>query len=258
MENILIMKNILNKIQINFLTYIFLLLALLAGFFKNIIIIYFIILIHELGHIFFIKLANYQVLKVTIYPFGGLTTIKKLVNSSINSEIIIAFGGILFQALSLFIFLIINRDIYAYSSQLFIKYNIILIGFNLIPINPLDGHIILKSILEKFLSFKKAFYYTQLISLICFGIFLYFNYYLKLNNYVVLSFLGYKIITNFKNFKYLFNLFLLERYLYDVPYQKIKYINKLNLDKLQRDVFHYFKIGDRIISEKQILSNKFQ
>ena len=252
------MKNILNKLKINYLTYFFFLLALLAGYFKNLSVIYTIVIIHELGHIFFIKIFKYKLIKIEIFPFGGFTTIHKSLNSSITKEIIIAFGGIFFQLLSLVIFSCFVKVKTSYISRLFINYNLILLIFNLLPINPLDGYIILKTNLEKFFSYQKAFYFSQLVSFISLIFFLLLNFYYHLNNYVIIGFLIYKLIMSFKNWRYIYNLFILERYLYDLPYKKIEYDKGLNLNKLKRETYHYFKEKNTIISEKQLLNTKFR
>ena len=52
--------------------------------------------------------------------------------------------------------------------------------------------------------------------------------------------------------------FLTERYLYDLPNNKFKYENKINLDLLKKDTYHYFKEKDKVISEKKALEEKFQ
>ena len=54
---------------------------------------------------------------------------------------------------------------------------------------------------------------------------------------------------------FLFNKFLLERYLYKIMYNKIKITNKL--DKMQRDRTHIFKVKNRYISEEIALNKRF-
>ena len=91
------MMNIIKKIKINYYTYLFILLCFLCGYMKNIFIIFSICLIHELGHTFFIKLFGYKIVSIELLPFGGYTKIDKMINTSINKDIIISLGGILFQ-----------------------------------------------------------------------------------------------------------------------------------------------------------------
>ena len=60
---------------------------------------------------------------------------------------------------------------------------------------------------------------------------------------------------NYRDIDYLFNKFLLERYLYKIMYNKIKITNKL--DKMQRDRTHIFKVKNRYISEEIALNKRF-
>lgn len=237
-------------IKINNLTYFFLILFFLTGYFKIALIILFIVFFHELGHVFFIKLFKYKVVDMTIYPFGGMTHIEKKLNSPLKHDLIIAFGGIFFQ---LFLYLIPFKGI---TKLYFIKYNTSIMLFNMLPIIPLDGSIILNSILNKFFSYKLSYKLYLIISLLFIIIYLFLNYTYSLNNYLIVSLFIVKTYTAYKNTKYLFYRFLLERYLYDLPF---KYLNtkKGNLDILKKDTYQYFKEDGNIISEKKMLKKLF-
>ena len=65
------------------------------------------------------------------------------------------------------------------------------------------------------------------------------------------------MVTEFKNFKYQNMRFQLERYLNDLPYQKIRNEKQLDLSLLKKDTYHYFKKDNTYVSEKQILKKKF-
>ena len=64
------------------------------------------------------------------------------------------------------------------------------------------------------------------------------------------------IIKYYKNINYIFNKFLLERYLYKISYKKIKKINKI--DNMYRDKYHIIKEKKGYLTEKQALINKFK
>lgn len=252
------MMNIFKKVNISIYTYIFVIICFFCGYIKNISIIFFICLIHELGHVFFIKLFGYKIVKIELLPFGGYTTIDEKLNSNINKDLIIAFGGIIFQIL-LFIFLLFfknNLNIITYS--LFKNYNIILLIFNLLPIIPLDGNKIWHLILEKFFSYHDSYFINFFCSLILLFIFIFVNYYYNLDNYFIITFLIYKIYTYYKDYRYLEKRFLLERYLYQFDYKKIDNHTK-DIHDLKKNVFHYFKKNNRYINEKEkikeLLSN---
>ena len=246
------------KVKINAYTYFLLISAIICGVFKECIILFTIVLLHEIGHIIAIKFFGYEIKEIEILPFGGITKIAKDLNSSLNKEIIISISGVLMQLIIFFILFLlkqnnlINLEIY----KLFFKYNLSILLFNLLPIIPLDGSIFLKSILEKFFSF----YYTQIImiiiSLIMVILFGYVNYLFNLNNYLIAVFLVYKIYDYFINLKYLKNRFLLERYLNDYHFKKIKVISSLN--SMQKEKKHLFSFNDKLVREKDILKRYFK
>jgi len=253
------MKNIKNLFKVNISTYFLILTFLFTGLIKNIILIYLIVIVHELGHIFIVKLLKYKIIKVDIYPMGGVTTINKKINTSIKHELLISIFGIVFQIILGFIFLILFKFSYISSNtyELFINYNKTIMIFNILPIIPLDGYIFIRSIWELIFPYKKAFYLSFITSIIFILLFITYNELYSLNNYLVISFLIYKIITTFKDFKYEYFKFLMERYLYNFRYGKVKYQKGTNLNLLKKDTYHYFKDKDKIYSEKRILAKKF-
>jgi len=253
------MKNIKNLFKVNLATYFLILTFLFTGLIKNIILIYLIVIIHELGHIFIIKILKYKIIKVDIYPMGGVTTINKKINSGIKQELLISIFGIIFQIiLGLIFFLIYKNNLISTNTyELFLNYNKTIIIFNMLPIIPLDGYIFLRSIWELIFPYKKAFYISFIISIIFILLFITFNTLYSLNNYLIISFLIFKIIITFKNFKYEKYKFLIERHLFNFKYKKISYENGNDLGLLKKDTFHYFKNADKVESEKKLLAKMF-
>ena len=253
------MKNIKHLFNIHVSTYFLILSFLFTGLIKNIILIYFIVLFHELGHLFIIKVLGYKILRVDIYPSGGVTQIDKKINTKISHDLLIASFGILFQIILYCIFTFLYSFSFIRSStyELFFTYNTTILLFNLLPIIPLDGYQFLRCIWEILFPFKKAFKISFVISLIAVLLFITYNHLFSLNNYLIITFLIYKIIYEYKNFKYQNYRFQLERYLNDFPYQKIKNERKVNLSLLKKDTYHYFKKGNTYVSEKKVLGKKF-
>lgn len=250
------MKNIFYKIKINNYTYFFFFICFLCGYFKNIAIIFLICLIHELGHVFFIKLFNYNIVSIELLPFGGFTTIDTKINNNINKDLLIACGGFIFQLLFM-LFLYLFQDYFnIITYNLFINYNLVLILFNLIPIIPLDGSNIIHLMLEKIFSYHLAYYLNFFISIISLFIFLIVNYYYHFDNYFIITFLLYKVVMYYKNYKYLEKRFLLERYLYDFDYDKIDNHTK-NIRDLKKNVLHYFKENNHYVMEKKKIKELF-
>ncbi len=253
------MKNIKNKFKIHPLTYGLLFLSFCSGYFKNILIIFGIVIFHELGHFFFIHHFHYTILNVEIYPFGGLTRVEKLINTPLKKEIIIALGGALFQILLfLIIFLVYKKGwILDHTYNLFQNYNKIILIFNLLPLTPLDGSIIIHSMFEYFFPYQKAYFIYLIFSVIALFGFLTFHSFKSLNNYMILIFLIQKIYEAYQKRKHYQNKFYLERYLYDLPYEKIKSHNILDIKELKKDTLHFFWKKDRFIHEKEYLKEYY-
>jgi len=77
-------------------------------------------------------------------------------------------------------------------------------------------------------------------------------------NYTTILILGViidNIIRHYKEMKYIFNKFLLERYIYKITYNKTKKINKIN--NMYKEKYHIIKENNTYITEKQALSHKF-
>lgn len=243
------MKNILNKIYIHPLFIMTLFLFVSIGYFRFLIYFMLLILIHELGHIIVSLLFKWNIDKIIILPFGGLTKYNEMINRPLIEEFLIAISGIIFQ----FLFYLSVKDFIDYEYFSFINYFIIL--FNLIPIYPLDGSKILNIFFNIITSFKNSLSLTIIISYIFIIIFslLFFN----INKIIafVLIFLMLEVNKLYKGRKELFNKFLLERYLNEFKFKKKKTIN--NVDKMKKDYRHLFYIDGRYLTENYFLKKMF-
>lgn len=232
---------------------------ILTGYFSNLLVFTSIILIHELGHYTLAKINKLNVEKIIIYPYGGLVKMNNLINTNINSELIVAISGILFQTIYylIIIFLYKNNLIRDYIFNLFTMYNKSILLFNILPIYPLDGSKILNLLLSKILPFNTANKLNIIISIITLITIIYINYYKF--NYTTILIIGIiidNIVKYYKQLKYLFNKFLLERYIYKITYNKTKKINKIN--NMYKEKYHIIKEKNTYITEKQALSHKFK
>jgi len=239
------LKNLFN---IHPLTYIILLSVLLAGYFNYFLIIITILLIHDLGHIIFLKIYKYKIYNILILPFGSI------INSSVNSNsktveiLIISLAGVCMQGLLYPVFFLLNKYyISDLSYNIFLNYNKYILLFNLLPIIPLDGSKILLTFFESIFSYKKALWLLNVISIFIIIIFIIFLTYQGLNSYLIGLFLIYKTFEEIKNHKYIFNEFLLTRHLNKIKYYKVKYVKKI------KNIFknHYNFINNQ--NEEKIL-----
>ncbi len=250
MERILIIKSIYNKFEFHYLYYVVALLSVFTGLFKDFIIFSILIIIHELGHITAAQYFKWEIDKIIVLPFGGLTKFNEHLNKPLFQEFIILIMGPLCQCLFYLL---------AYSikpSYMLMNYHYAILIFNMLPIIPLDGSKLVNIICNKFVSFKSSHLITIYLSIVVFTVALLYNI-TNLIIVLVLFFLFIKIITEYKEHKYIFNKFLFERYLYKIKFKKTKIIKQINLSKMYRDYRHLFKTNNYFRKEEEILAKRF-
>ena len=232
---------------------------ILTGHYLNLIVFTSLILIHELGHYLMARIMKFNVEKIIIYPYGGLTKISDMINRDISEELLIATFGVIMQYL---FYLLIKLSytqgiIREYTYNLYTIYSNQMIFFNLLPIYPLDGSKILNLILDKYLPYYKSNLVTVLISLITIlTIILTSIYKSSYSNIMVMTLLLTYLYKFYSKRKYLYNRFLLERYLYDIEYPSIKVIN--NIKGMFKNRTHLININNTYIKEERYLSTLFK
>jgi len=139
------------KIRVHWLFFVFLLYIGYLGQLFEALLFFVIVIIHELGHVFVARSFGWKVTEIEFLPFGGVAKVdwnfkgwpreEKLVAIAgpINNFIMIAIAFILFR------FGIIERDFVVF----FIKANLIIASFNLLPALPLDGGRIYRAIVSQ-------------------------------------------------------------------------------------------------------------
>jgi len=253
------MRNILTKIHFH---YSFLIIALglvLTGHFANLLIFTSLIIVHELGHILTSLIFNYRVEKITIYPYGGLTKINNLINTDINKDLLVAISGIVLQTIYFLVIYILyqNGITREYTYSLFLLYHKSMLLFNLLPIIPLDGFKIINLILSKYFNFNLSNYLSVIISLITIVMFLFSDIFIK--NYSIVLIIGILMQNIYKFYNevtLVYNKFLLERYLYNIKYNKTKFIT--NKNKMYKNRSHLLIQNGKIITEKAFLATFFR
>ena len=239
--------------KINIYTYLFLLLSILSGYFRETIIVYLILFIHELGHYMIMRLYKIKVNNITFYPYGGIINSDMLVNTNSIVILFISLGGIIIQFLLFLIIYILFKlsliDYYYYS--IFYKYNFYIIIFNLLPIYPLDGFKIIGSILELFFSYIKSINISLVINILFLFLFIIYLYVFKISNIIVLLFLIVSLINYIKCIKHLINKFYIERIIYDLKYYGLIGVNSIK--KMYKNKYNYINA----IGEKDYLVNYY-
>ena len=242
----------MSKIKVHYITYLIVLITLLCGYFNYFFIISLILIIHDLGHIIILKKFKIKIYDINIFPFGSIINTKINYNLNSNILLLISIAGIIMQ---LFLYLILYflfslNFISTLSYNIFLTYNKLIIIFNIIPIIPLDGSKILLSVLERILSYKKALIISSILSLISIIIFIYFNE-KTINLIIICIFLLSKTYEEILNHNYIFNRFLLERYLITNQNKKIK--NITSIKNIYKNNYNFINN----VSEVRILAKLF-
>ncbi len=198
------------------------------------------------------KIFKVSIKSISIMPFGSIinTDIKYNLNS--NKLLLISLAGIIMQVIMYYIFnlLFTLNIITILTYNIFLIYNKNIILFNIIPIIPLDGSKILISILERFIPYRLSLKLVSFISLIGIILFIFLNS-INLNLIMLIIYLFYKTYTDILSSKYIFNKFLLERFLYKVKHQKIKNIK--NIKNIYKNRYNFINN----IEEYKILAKLF-
>lgn len=240
---------ILSKIKIHFFFYIVMFICLITGNFRDFIVFSLIIFVHELGHVFGGLIFKYDIISILVLPIGGLTKFNNGINVSLLSTFVVTVMGPLFQIIFFYLY-----DYFFYVSDFVFFYNFILLGFNLLPIYPLDGSKLLSVLLCLFFPFKYSHLLVVYISFLCIlCLFLFISFDLVI--YLILFFLLVKCILELINHNYLFNVFLLERYMNNFKFRKCKIVR--SVDGMFLNKKHLFLIDNTYISEDTFLKKMF-
>ena len=216
--------------------------------------IFILIFVHELGHFETARIFKFEVDKIYLYPTGGISKFTGRINVSWYKDLLVLINGPLSQFIIYFILVIF----YPYKNSIeilkYIHYSILL--FNLLPIYPLDGGKIINILFNRFFSFKTSFNLTIIFSYIfIFTLLIIINFSFKINYLFVITFLIYKVVEEQTKFRYYYDKFLLERYLYSFSFNKICIVDSFT--KFRKNYEHIIKNKRGVFLEKEELNKKF-
>lgn len=230
------------NIIIHPLYYLIAFISFITGHFKAYIIYTLIILVHELGHIFAGMILKWPISKVTIYPFGCMTTFNNKLNSSSIEEFLILIYGPLFQVL--------------FNMLYPTNYHYFILIFNLLPIYPLDGSKLLFLLLNKITSYYYSYVYIFVISYITIIILLInrFNFI----NLIILLYITYDVYRYIRLLPNIMYKFYYERYKYKYKYKHNNIIIGNNKYKMYKDKNNFFILKNKCYNEYNILKHFFE
>ena len=162
------------QFKVDLKIFLFLILFYITGQLGEYAVILILAFVHELGHLLAGIILGMKPAKLELKPYG-ISISFKINPSDYNKKIakgnllelkkaIVACAGPVTNLIIIIITLNLRLNIF--TSLLIIYSNILLIIFNLIPMCPLDGGRIVKSLIYLFLGKKKAEKYTNNISFI--------------------------------------------------------------------------------------------
>lgn len=157
------------RFRIDLKIFIFIILFYITRQIDAYAMIMFFCIIHELGHLFSGLLLRMKPSKIDIMPYGFSISFKTYIddyNKKIGKasllelkKIIVALSGPITNLLIVLILLFLNVDFF--YKDLIIYSNILIMCFNLLPIYPLDGGRVLKSVLHILYGVKIAKFFTN-------------------------------------------------------------------------------------------------
>ena len=247
MVRFLTIKNIF---KIHPFFYIFMFICLITGNIRDFLIFTSIIIVHEFGHIISGILFSWKIDRVILLPFGGLTIFNCFINTSLVEQFIVTLMGPVFQIV--FYFFISNFFV---LSDSVIYYNYVLLIFNLLPIYPLDGSKFLYVFLCLIFPFKFSHLVLCFFSLIFIIFVIIFIGHFDFLVFLILLFLCFKVITEVRNHRIIFNKFLFERYNYDFRFKFIKKVN--SIDCMYLWCRHLFYDHGKYVTEREKLLKMF-
>ncbi|MGI5997409.1 MAG: M50 family metallopeptidase [Lutispora sp.] len=175
------------RIKINISFILFLFISTYLGFWQSALVIFFSVLLHELGHIIIAKFFNIQVLEIQLYPFGGIAYTENISKYGGRIELFVALGGPFISMLIAIAFYFFGKHL-SLSSTI-IKYNTALFLFNLVPALPLDGGSIVRNLLLSKHSYKCATKFMTRSGKILSILILLYNISLILNRQITISYM---------------------------------------------------------------------
>ncbi|WP_028402940.1 M50 family metallopeptidase [Ectobacillus panaciterrae] len=250
---------VLTKITIHPLFWAVIAIGVWTAHFKELLVLFFIVFVHELGHGFAAAYYGWRIKQIQLLPFGGVAELEEHGNKPLKEELLVILAGpaqhvwMIMAAYALHWAGFMGDSFYTF----FLWNNITILLFNLLPIWPLDGGKLVFNIFSNGFPFLKAHRWMMAASGVCFfaaaGIGLIWNT-TNLTMWTMLVFLGISMYMEWRQRQYTFIRFLLERY-----YGRKRDIEKITSIVADRDdplytIFEQFRRGYKhsiIIKGKQ-------
>jgi stage IV sporulation protein FB len=141
--------------------------SLLTGYFIELITLFGIVFIHEMGHVAAAKGLGWRIKEVQLLPFGGVVEVDEQGNISAWEETIVALAGPLQNGIMV-LFAIMMHKWGGWNnewSSYFMQANLMIGLFNLLPVLPLDGGKIMQSFFSLLFNYYRTILYCTWLSI---------------------------------------------------------------------------------------------
>ncbi|MEC2343289.1 M50 family metallopeptidase [Paenibacillus barengoltzii] len=200
---------------------IIMLMSVLTGHFLELLALFTIVFVHEMGHVFAARMYDIKVLSVQMLPFGGVAVMEDAGNLTAGREIVIALAGPL-QNLMLIGASLLLHAIGIWDGPFlsyFIQSNLLIALFNLLPILPLDGGKISQALCSLVMPYYATLLWSYRISLLFSVLLVAYSFLplwlglggMQLNLLLIGLFLLYSNLMDYRNIPYRFIRFLVNR-----------------------------------------------
>ena len=198
-----------------------------------------VILIHESGHFVAMKIFGYKHIKMMFVPFVGAYVSGEASHFSKSKKIIMLLAGPVPGVITGMVLLFFYRQNFDQYYYLAVLAFLLLNGFNLLPVTPLDGGQIIETL------FVRSGLVIQFICLLlALAILLYSIYMFKLWLLIVVAWFVLKRISS---------IFLTQQVRIELNKRNITYEG--NYDELNED--EYNQIRDVLVTKSKVLSKRF-
>lgn len=191
--------------------------AIATGRFYELLIVFLIIIVHEMGHFLVATHFKWRIKKVQLLPFGGVLEVEESGNRPWHEEWWVTIAGPLQQIWLAFVMWglaligVLPDPLFAF----FVQANIMIAFFNLLPIYPLDGGkliLLLCNVAQPFLEGYKRTLILSFVTLSFFALFTLFIAPTHLNGWVIILYLYFILSYQYKHRHFVFQRFLMDRY----------------------------------------------
>jgi stage IV sporulation protein FB len=208
---------VFHKVYIHPLLWMVVGIAIVTAHFLELLLLLLIILVHEMGHGVMAHIFSWRIKRIALLPFGGVAEMDEHGNRPLKEEFWVITAGPLQHFWMLGVAWGLEKISFISPAhfELFFELNMMVLLFNLLPIWPLDGGKLLSIALSSRFNYIKAYEYTlyfSIIVLLLFHITVLVTAPLHLNLWIVVSFLYFSLWMDWKQRRYTFMKFLLERY----------------------------------------------